>query len=317
MASPAAANSPEPENANPKKTGWLPALGALAGMAIGSLAFTFPGEPTEHHSSNGALSSREGPRRTILVGGGAYPDDAMAQFMEWAGGPGAKILVVSWAGSDPEGSYDRLSRTLAKYQPGALVAAPTLDAMIADPSARKAFIDQLSTSDGVFFTGGDQNRIFEVLKHAEVRHGLLETHRSGVVFGGSSAGTAMMSEDALTGEGSKTVRGLGTLTTATVDQHFLKRDRLRRLLGALGARQKVGLGIDEDGAISVEDGKVNVLSDRPLTYIGMPDARGNRPEPFLLERGAAFELPRERTVPQRGAGFSLLDWKMGTFFQMD
>jgi cyanophycinase len=54
-------------------------------------------------------------------------------------------------------------------------------------------------------------------------------------------------------------RGLGFLTNAVVDQHFLKRNRINRLLGVLRDRPHlIGIGIDEGTAFILQGDKWSV-----------------------------------------------------------
>ena len=47
-----------------------------------------------------------------------------------------------------------------------------------------------------------------------------------------------------------------------IDQHFAERGRIGRLLGAVAQNPRVlGIGIDEDTAIVVENGRVEVVSE--------------------------------------------------------
>jgi cyanophycinase len=54
--------------------------------------------------------------------------------------------------------------------------------------------------------------------------------------------------------------GLGLLPGVIVDQHFAERGRMGRLVGAVSQNPRLlGIGIDEDTAIVVEDGHFQVL----------------------------------------------------------
>ena len=46
-------------------------------------------------------------QRLVVVGGGKRPQAAMSQFVEWAGGRAAKILVIPWATAEAESSFIR------------------------------------------------------------------------------------------------------------------------------------------------------------------------------------------------------------------
>ncbi len=88
-------------------------------------------------------------------------------------------------------------------------------------------------------------------------------HAEGVVFGGTSAGAAVMSLRMITGEGDFTVidgdqvevrAGLGLLPGVIVDQHFVKRQRENRLFGlVLKHPDERGVGIDEGTALLVDE----------------------------------------------------------------
>ena len=55
-------------------------------------------------------------------------------------------------------------------------------------------------------------------------------------------------------------RGFGFLTNAVVDQHFLRRSRVNRLLGVLAERPHlIGLGIDEGTALVLQGDRWSVV----------------------------------------------------------
>ena len=57
-------------------------------------------------------------------------------------------------------------------------------------------------------------------------------------------------------------RGLGLLTNAVVDQHFIVRSRYNRLLSALASFPLLScIGIDEETAIIVEGNKIKVTGN--------------------------------------------------------
>jgi cyanophycinase len=118
---------------------------------------------------------------------------------------------------------------------------------------------------GIFFGGGDQGRIMDVLQDRELADALRDRYRQGVVFGGTSAGTAVMSNLMITGASDPTVvdgrsvevrAGLGLLPGVILDQHFLKRQRQNRLFGlVLDHPRLLGVGVDEGTALAVTDNR--------------------------------------------------------------
>ena len=105
----------------------------------------------------------------------------------------------------------------------------------------------------------------DLLRDRELLEALRERYHAGIVFGGTSAGCALMSSPMITGEGDFTVidgdkvdtrEGLGLLPGIIVDQHFLKRQRENRLFGlVLKWPETLGIGVDEATALLVEDGR--------------------------------------------------------------
>jgi cyanophycinase len=200
--------------------------------------------------------------RLVLVGGGDLPARAKERFVEWSGGPSARILVVLWATSEPKKNLEWIREELAPLHPASIEAAPIAPLK---PGTRAQLLSRLAQATGVFFSGGDQARIMDVLKDGELLAAFRERFHAGVVFGGTSAGCAVMSSPMITGDGDFSVvdgkkvvtrEGLGLLPGVIVDQHFLKRRRENRLFGLiLESPSTLGVGVDEATALIVEDGR--------------------------------------------------------------
>jgi cyanophycinase len=248
-----------------------------------------------------------GDTRLVIVGGGDRPPEALARFVSWAGGEAARILVVPWASGEPKESCEALLGELAAHAPGEAGCAPhaTLDAQgkaaPLDEARRADALERLSRATGVFFTGGDQARIMDVLADPELLAAVKARFAAGVVFGGTSAGAAVMSARMITGEGDFTVidgdkvevrPGLGLLEGAIVDQHFVKRQRQNRLFGlVLKHPGERGVGIDEDTALLVTGGcHAEVVGKGPVMLV---DAKGpDRLEITLLRAGQSIDLQK-------------------------
>jgi cyanophycinase len=263
-----------------------PSLLASLAVSLALVAPAFPGE------------------RLVAVGGGDRPPQAMARFVAWAGGEQARILVVLWATSEPAESLKALWEDLAPHRPGQVEAAP-LAPLAGDGRAR--VLEQLARATGVFFSGGDQGRIMDVLADAELLRAFRERYAQGVVFGGTSAGTAVMSDPMITGDGDFTVidgekvgvrAGLGLLPGAILDQHFVKRQRENRLLGLiLKHPDLLGLGVDEATALLVTDNRLaEVVGSSQVIVVDGKVGRGSLLL-HLLGPGEGFDLERRVRVP--------------------
>jgi cyanophycinase len=275
-----------------------------AAGAVALAAFAAPASPRDV-----APAAADAPpgSRLVIVGGGDRPPEALARFVDWAGGASSRILVIPWASSEPAESCEAILSELRPHAPGEATcgAHATLDAHgKAAPlgEAEKASaLGQLSRATGVFFTGGDQARIMDVLADRELLAAVKARFAAGAVFGGTSAGAAVMSARMITGEGDFTVidgdeveqrPGLGFVEGVIVDQHFVKRQRENRLFGlVLKHPEERGVGIDEDTALLVTGGRyAEVVGRGPVVLV---DAKGpDRLEITLLRAGQTTDLRR-------------------------
>lgn len=246
-------------------------------------------------------------RRLVLVGGGAHPAAAMKTFVEWAGGRAARIVVVPWATEYQEESANDLVAEFTELGAGSVTPA-----VAKTPDEARRFADQMRTATGIFFGGGDQAHLVDMVVAARLGDLLRERYGAGCVFGGTSAGTAAMAEVMITGDGDFEVidgtkvvtrRGIGVVRDALVDQHFLKRARENRLIGlVLSHPDLVGIGIDEGTAALVTDDRL--LEVVGPTQVVIFDAHGaSRLSPragislrmHVLVEGARYDI-RQRKV---------------------
>jgi cyanophycinase len=224
--------------------------------------------------------------RLVLIGGGDHPPEARKRFVEWAGGGKARILVVLWGTSEPKESFDWIHDELVPEGAGSVEGAPL--APLTETS-RAQFLGQLATATGVYFSGGVQARFMDVLKDQPLLAALRERYRAGVVFGGTSAGCAVMSTPMITGEGDFTVidggkvetrEGLGLLPNIIVDQHFVKRQRENRLFGLILLHPELrGVGVDEATALMVRDNRYGEVAGQG--HVMLVDA-GREPGALVL-----------------------------------
>jgi cyanophycinase len=238
--------------------------------------------------------------RLIMVGGGPRPPAAMSRFVEYAGKQQARILIIPWATEEPDASFESLKKDFEAFHPSSFELAPS--GPLTDVT-KSEFLKQLRNATGVFFTGGDQVKIMQVLKDETLLRALKERYAAGVVFGGTSAGTAIMSQRMITGEGDFTVidgtkvqttAGLGLLPeNVIVDQHFNKRQRQNRLFGLiLGDRRAIGIGIDEGTALIVSDNRVGEVVGASKVMIVDPGTQANALTILLKFPGEKVDLRR-------------------------
>lgn len=244
----------------------------------------------------------------MLVGGGKRPPEAVKKFVEWAGGDKARVLIITWASGVPQESFEGIRKDFANYKILSFDNAPIAPL---DATERAAFLAQLKTASAIFFTGGDQNRIMDVLQDAELFGALRDKYKTGAVFGGTSAGTAVMSDPMMTGEADLKIidgakvgvrKGLGLLPNAILDQHFIIRQRENRLFGLiLKNPQMLGIGIDEDTALLVENNRrAEVVGATQVMFV---DGKAKNADFYihLLKSGEVFDLVKRKTLSKAKA----------------
>ena len=249
-----------------------------------------------------------GQQRLLVIGGGKRPPEAIKRFVEWSGGENAKLLVITWATAQPDASFASFSKDLSAFKTASVEPSPTAPL---DSEKRSKFVSQVNDATGIYFTGGDQNRIMEVLKDGELLKLLRTKYASGTPFGGTSAGAAVMSDPMITGEadlkkldGTKVgVRtGLGLIPNVIFDQHFLVRQRHNRLFGLVMVnRALLGVGIDEDTSVLIEDNRrLLVVGATQAMFI---DAKGNDGSMVVnfLNAGERFDLKKRKRLSSKSA----------------
>lgn len=242
-------------------------------------------------------------QRLLVVGGGDRPDDAVSKFVEWSGGAKARLLMITWASGVPEESFEALKKDFSAL-PGVTVEHAPVRPLDAEKKAK--FIEQLKAATGVFFSGGDQNRIMDVLTDEELLRLIKEKYAAGMPFGGTSAGAAAMSDPMMTGDADLKIldgkkvgvrRGLGLLPNVIFDQHFLVRQRHNRLFGLVMVNPKMlGIGIDEDTAVLVEDNRrLQVVGKTQVLFVH-PEKGGNPYILHFLNAGERFDLRKRKLL---------------------
>lgn len=245
--------------------------------------------------------SSEATERLLLVGGGKLPADAVEKFVKHANKEFGRILIVGWASRGPEIAVQDFQEDIAPFFKG------TVDASYYAPThelERFRFLNQLSLASAVWFVGGDQQRIMFAFSQAggeQLKEALVARLKEGVIIGGTSAGTAIMSNPMIIGgDSSANVQldeGLGLAHSVDapfiLDQHFSQRKREDRLVGAMKlAGINYGLGVDEETAVLIIDRTI-------ATAIGLHRVRA-----FELANGEVKEVSLKN-----GERFNLDLWK--------
>ncbi|MFW2853513.1 cyanophycinase [Sphingomonas sp. TX0543] len=232
----------------------------------------------------------------IIIGGHEDKDGDRTILKEIADRLGSGRLVIATVAShEPDGYFDAYKAAFGALGVNDLVElyvnerdetrSPETKAMLADAA-------------GLFFTGGDQLRISSQIGDTPIEEMVRAIHRRGGLIAGTSAGASVMSDTMLVrGSSAESHRigdlnmapGLGLIKDVIIDQHFAERGRIGRLLGAVAQNPRVlGIGIDEDTAIVVENGRFKVIGAGAVYVVDGTDvshsniAEARRDEPLSM-----------------------------------
>lgn len=269
----------------------------------------------------GALAANA---RLVIIGGRFEGDneDVFEAMRELSGG---RIAVLPTASGDPD-DVGREARDSFRAYGITSEVVPLHKDNFRTAAFDPKLVAQLERFGSFYFTGGDQTVIVQALVQAGKPTPALETIRrcwaAGGLVSGSSAGAAIMSHPMITSGGSVEAlvyppaplphdtrlslgAGLGFFPYGLVDQHFLQRGRLGRLVAAmLASGWTRGFGIDENTAMVIADGRLRVLGETGMIYVDATRATGKRERVALdgikvsyLDRGDSLDLATLKAQP--------------------
>jgi cyanophycinase len=227
-------------------------------------------------SCNHAAIIDEPKGKLFIIGGGKRPA-AMIQRMihEAELDKGGYIVILPMASSEPDTSV--YYAALQFIDQGITNVADFR--FTKDQKTTPAQLDSLENAALIYVTGGDQNVFMEIVAGTSVEEAIRKCFLNGGMIAGTSAGAAVMSEKMITGnelkqtdyrETFRTIEagnieigaGLGLITTAIIDQHFVWRSRHNRLITAVIEHPELkGIGIDEATAILVTGNMAEVVGE--------------------------------------------------------
>lgn len=212
----------------------------------------------------------------FVIGGGSIPKYLIEKYVELAGGKDSGFLVVPMASSIPDESGNSFAKRLLE------AGCSKIKVLIGNRVTvdHDSNLSKLKNINAVFLTGGDQSRLVKALAGTRMLDLIKSIYKKGGVIGGTSAGAAVMSKLMITGKelvnkdtvnafniiskgNIETAEGFGLIENAIVDQHFIKRKRMNRLISlVLENPELLGIGIDESTAVIIRhDNSFKVLGE--------------------------------------------------------
>lgn len=250
-----------------------------------------------------AHARQSGPASgALVIAGGALSDPGVVQkFIELAGGPDAKIVVVPTAGGDGDFEADCCMGLLTRNGATNVSVLHTHDRAEADT---ETFARPLMDADGVWFPGGRQWRLADAYLGTRTERAFHEVLERGGVIGGSSAGASIQADYLVRGDtgGNRVMmgdhlEGFGFMTGVGIDQHLLARNRQFDMLEVIEANPDLlGIGLDENTAIIVQGDMFEVMG---TGYVAIYDRTADIDadgEFYLMQPGDRFQISTRRSM---------------------
>jgi cyanophycinase len=223
--------------------------------------------------SLGSIDQVNFPKGSLfIIGGGSRPTEMVQAMIKLSGiDTAGYIAILPMASSEPDTSFYYAAR---QFRDQGVDNIYDLRSGAEGLNAEK--LELLENASMIYITGGAQARFMDSVKNTNVFDAIHRAYRKGVLIAGTSAGAAVQSKLMITGDQKKypvytgrfeTIEannmileeGLGLIESIIVDQHFIKRQRLNRLIAViLENPDKIGVGIDESTAIHVKGDSATV-----------------------------------------------------------
>jgi len=258
---------------------------------------------------------------SLLIIGGAEDkvgrSTVLRRFVRLAGGNKARIVVIPTASSFPAEAVKTYTAIFGRFGAPEVVA---VDPPSRSAAAEGALVQAVDNATGVFMTGGNQLKLAQLLVGTPLAEAISKAHLRGAVVAGTSAGASIMSRFMISlGADGATPRqragrltsGLGLLPGVIVDQHFDQRSRYGRLMSQVaGSPDLLGMGIDEDTAALISDGRMlTVLGSGAIFIVDGRSAvsdisEASRLAPLLVSGAVVHSLPAGATFDLQTAALT-------------
>jgi cyanophycinase len=234
---------------------------------------------------NKIASDESSGGKLFIIGGGKRPESLLNRMIDEAGlREKGYAIVLPMASEEPDSAiyYGKKQLTdLGIFNIEGIHFLPNQE-------VGKILIDSVKNAALIYISGGSQSRFMEVVAGTPIEEAIWQAYKNGAVVAGTSAGAAVMSELMITGnelrypdynatskniesENIEMVPGLGFVTTAVIDQHFVKRSRHNRLISVVIEHpDMLGIGIDEATAILVTGDTAEVVGDSQVLVFKNP-----------------------------------------------
>jgi cyanophycinase len=221
----------------------------------------------------------------FIIGGGEKTDGLMKELLKVSAvGSDDYVIILPMSSEDPDSSVIFAKEDFASV---GITKVAGFNFTEKGPVTQSR-IDSMVKAKLIFITGGDQTRFMKIVGRGPVYKAIHEAYKKGSTIAGTSAGAAVMSKKMITGNNLKhpdysgkfptiepqnieVTEGLGMVDNLIIDQHFIKRQRLNRLISvAIENPDETCVGIDESTAIIVSGNSFTVAGENQVIILCNP-----------------------------------------------
>lgn len=257
-----------------------------------------------------AHAAASGGGTLVAVGGGSEEPAMVNELLDLARGKATRVAVVNTASSEPAKSGPIYVKFFQALGVSNVQLVPLLER---DQAYDPTVLQELSSADLIYFTGGNQIRLAETLVDTPAHGALLAAWQRGAVIAGTSAGAMVWGPEYLAAGtsasalehglgkvgGAEVKPGLGLLPGIVVDTHFGREGRLGRLVVAAAEMPGLeGVGVDERTAAIITADGVRAIGEGHVTVVDLEKAT------FPAHSGPGFSV-RDVSMHLLAAGDSL------------
>jgi cyanophycinase len=270
--------------------------------------------------SGDPMSTSEVETQLVIIGGAEDKDgecQILREFVRRAYGIRARIVIMTAATELPREVGENYIQVFERLGAENI---RIVDTETREDASSSTALEAIAKATGIFFTGGDQARITNILKGTALDAAIHKRYSEGIVVAGTSAGAAVMPDMMIVdGDSGTNARieiveiapGMGYIPGVVIDQHFSQRGRLGRLISALAQLPAVlGFGIDENTAIVVTGSQFEVIGQGSVTVVDESEVVHSniseilRDEPLamcgarlhILSHGYKFDMKTRKTI---------------------
>jgi cyanophycinase len=230
------------------------------------------------------------PGHLFIIGGGEKTEGLMKEMLKVSGvGETDYVVILPMSSAEPDSSIIFAQEDFASVGIKNVVGYN----FTSNGPVTQSRIDSIVKAKLVFITGGDQTRFMKIVDKGPIYKAIHDAYSNGATIAGTSAGAAVMSKKMITGnnlkhpdydgkfptiepENIEVTEGLGMVDKIIVDQHFIKRQRLNRLISVvLENPGEFCVGIDESTAIVVTGNSFKVAGENQVVVLRNPKKSKN------------------------------------------